>query len=91
MNTPKNRLSIFANKDVFGLAEGRYGSGWPALHVTLNDYEKSSKTGDAMLLTRDAQNYEEFELHIEELKTLLDDLKRKAKRRFEKLDSETKQ
>lgn len=91
MTTKKDQLSIFAKTDVFGIAVGRYGSGWPALHVTLNNYEKPSKTGDAILLTRDAQDYEEFELHIEELKILLDDLKRKAKRQFEKLESETKQ
>lgn len=94
MTLNRTKISGFANVDVFDVCVANYGTGYLGLHVKVGTWEEHPSTGSAILLTRDAQNFQEFELHIEELKLLLDDLKVKAKRKFtaiaKKADEEKK-
>lgn len=89
MTLNRSRISAFANKDVFDIVVLKHGSGWPAIHVKVKSWESYPNSDNEVLLTRDAQDLAEFELHIEELKLLLDDLKAKAQRKFAALAAQS--
>ncbi len=83
MNNAKP-VSILMSEKVFDVVETETGRGRTALYVGCTDWQTEFSDEKRKLISPFADTYEEFDEWIEDLKNLLDKLKPKAKRHFQK-------
>ena len=73
------------SEDVFDVLVCEYGSGWKALHVSINKlFEPPGKEG-SICLTLEATSHDEFERDVDELISQLERLKVKGRRELMKI------
>ena len=80
--------SAFTNNLAFKLVNVKHGSGWEAVHVALDQWIKYPSAPDEVVLTIDAETFEEFERQVSILKETLDNLKPLARELFRQIDDE---
>jgi hypothetical protein len=85
---PSASGSALTNNLAFKLVNVRHSSGWEAVHLALDQWIKYPSAPDEVVLTTDAEIFEEFERQVSILKETLDNLKPLAKELFRQIDDE---
>lgn len=81
MGKKKSERSVFLNQRTFDVHIQNHGS-FEAIHVQVREWETPRTDPDTILITRDALDAEEFDVHIDELIELLNDLRAVGRRKL---------
>lgn len=83
----RKERSMFLEPETFDVYVMEHGSGWEGVHVQVKRSRTPTGKDRPILISRDAISPEEFDLHIDELIGLLNDLRVKGKRKIAGLKS----